>query len=329
MRPRFTHEETHVEIRHRTVEVNGIVLHLAESGTGPLVLLLHGFPELWYSYRHQLPCLAEAGYHAVAPDLRGYGRSSAPRDRHSYTQTTIVGDIVALITALGADSAVVVGHDWGSPVASNTGLFRPDLVRGVVLLSVPYQPRGETDMLSWLERTQGRNNYQTYFQTDAARAELDADLRHSLRSILVGLSGDNPNRLRTSTADGFLPTVGKLPDELPSWLSEDDLDVYVDGFSRNGFLGPLNWYRVSRENWTQLAAWHHAPLRPPTLFVGGTKDPVMSWPGMQAQVERLAGATVPNLVRATLLDGCGHWTQQERPDEVNQELLAFLDLLDS
>jgi pimeloyl-ACP methyl ester carboxylesterase len=189
-------------------------------------------------------------------------------------------------------------------------------------LSVPYAPRSSTDILTGLEQALGPHNYQSYFQTDAAQQELEADVRRTMRTTLIGLSGDNPDR-GSSTVEGWRAMMGDLPDGLPSWLSAEDLDVYTERFEATGFLGALNWYRVSRTNWELLAPWHHAPLLAPTLFVGGDADPVLAWPGMRDYVGRMQ-AVVPNLTRAEILEGCGHWTQQERPDEVNELLLEFL-----
>ena len=314
------------EITQRTLEVGGIHMRILEAGSGPLVLLLHGFPELGYSYRHQLTALAAAGYHAVAPDQRGYGGTDAPTDPGQYTQLHLAGDAIRLAQELGAEEFVVVGHDWGSPVAAHVGLFRPDIVRGVVLLSVPYQPRGNTDTLSALEGALGPDNYQSYFQTDAAQRELEADPRRTMLASLIGISGDSaPDEEKMQTAEqGWFAMMGPVPDELPSWLTEEDLDHYAQEFGRTGFLGGLNWYRIQRTNWELLAPWHRAPLLPPSLFVGGTLDPVLRWPGARKRVERLS-SVMPNLVRAEMLEGCGHWTQQERRDTVNEMLLEFID----
>ena len=165
-------------VTHRFVETNGIRMHIAEEGEGPLVILCHGFPESWYSYRHQLRTLAAAGYHAVAPDQRGYGQTDAPADIGQYSLLHLAGDVVGLAEALGGGPFVVVGHDWGSPVASTVGLFRPDLVRGVALLSVPYLPRGDADVLSSLVELLGPNNYQVFFQEPGvAEAVLEANVR--------------------------------------------------------------------------------------------------------------------------------------------------------
>jgi pimeloyl-ACP methyl ester carboxylesterase len=316
-----------VEISQRLVDINGIRMHVVEAGSGPLVVLLHGFPELSYSYRHQIEPLAQAGYHVVAPDLRGYGQTDAPVDPSQYTQLHLVGDVVGLIQALDASEAVVVGHDWGSPLASNVSLFRPDLVRGVVLLSVPYMPRGEVDAITGMERAMGADNYQSYFQTNAAQVELEKDVRRTLFTTLVGMSGDNPEPPRGMSArGGFLAMMDDLPDEFPNWLTEADLDHYSSHFARTGFLGGLNWYRAARLNWELMAPWHRAPLPAPALFVGGARDPVLAWPGLRTYIERM-DALIPRLQRSVILDGCGHWIQQERPERTNELLLEFLEVL--
>lgn len=313
-----------MSISHRFVDTNGIRMHIAEEGVGPLVVLCHGFPESWYSYRHQLKALASAGYHAVAPDQRGYGQTDAPEDARQYSLLHLAGDIVGLVQALDAERCVVVGHDWGSPVASAVGLYRPDLVRGVALLSVPYMPRGGSDQLTALTELLGPNNYQVFFQEPGvAEAALEADVRASILGSLIGGSGDAPEVNTLSDVSGGY-TFGHATGPLPEWLTNEDVDYFTTEFERTGFRGGLNWYRNSRQNWELGAAWHKAPLLPPSLFVGGDRDLVLNWPGFRDLVGRLRVISMPNLTRAEVLEGCGHWTQQERPTEVNELLLEFL-----
>jgi pimeloyl-ACP methyl ester carboxylesterase len=313
------------EITHRVVEVGGLRLHLAEAGPadGPVVLLLHGFPECWYSWRHQLHALAEAGFHAVAPDQRGYARSDAPAAIDAYTVLHLVGDAVGVLDALGADRAVVVGHDWGAPVAWHTALLRPDRVRGVAGLSVPFRPRSSTRPTEALARRFGPGYYQLYFQTPGvADAELAADPRATFRRLLSGTSGgsDAP-ALVVAPGGGFLDACPE-PAHLPDWLGEADLDVYESEYTGNGFTGGLNWYRNIDRNWALTAAWHRAPLTPPALYLAGSQDVVVAGADFDALVTSMRDS-VADLRSATLLPGCGHWTQQERPDEVSAALVDF------
>jgi pimeloyl-ACP methyl ester carboxylesterase len=315
-------------VNHRVVETNGIQMHIAEMGEGPLVVLLHGFPESWYSWRHQLPALAAAGYHAVAPDQRGYGQTDRPAEPEKYTQLHLVGDVIGLLDALGEERAVVVGHDWGAPVAWNTALLRPDRTRGVVGLSVPYAPRGPISMLPAMRAALGDGFYMQYFQAPGvADTELARDVRTTLRRILYGGSGDAPHGSGTAQpvvppGKGFLDLMPD-PETLPDWLTEADIDVFVSEFERAGFTGGLNWYRAIDLTWELMAAWQGAVVTPPALYVAGDRDLVVNFPGMAQFIPHLQ-TVVPNLTRTIILPGVGHWTQQERPAEVNAALLEFL-----
>ena len=316
-----------MDITHRTIHTNGIEMHVAEAGEGPLVLLLHGFPELWYSFRHQLGALAAAGYRAVAPDLRGYGTTDAPSAVHEYTLLHLAGDIVGQLRALEEDSAVVVGQDWGSPLATTVALFRPDLVRGLAMLSTPYFPRGDTDFLSELTAKLGPDNYQVFFQEPGlAEAAFEANVRVTVLGALLGISGEAAEVHTTAEVDGTT-----MPDHsdkvLPGWLSEADVDYYTVEFSRTGYRGALNWYRNHRQNWEYMAAWHQAPIKVPAMFVGGDRDPVLNWPGTRALVDTLGHRLIPDLRASVVLAGCGHWIPQERPAETNDLLLEFLSRL--
>ena len=319
-------------------------MHIAEAGHGPLVLLLHGFPESWYSWRHQLIALAAAGYHAVAPDQRGYGETGPPAraghdiaghdgaghdgaaydgpgqdDVASYTMLHLTGDVIALMDALGAEQAVVAGHDWGAPVAWHTALFRPDRVRGVIGLSVPYRPRGSSAPIAALRRTLGESFYMVYFQQPGvADAELSRDPAATFRKVLYSLSGDAPGMGLIPAGGGFLDSATE-PEQLPAWLSQADIDAYVGQYAQAGFTGPLNWYRNLDRNWELTAAWQHARITTPALFVAGDRDPVLGF----ARMDGLE-AVLPALTRAVILPGCGHWTQQERPDEVSAAMIEFL-----
>lgn len=314
-------------LRHRFVETNGIRMHIAEQGEGPLVILCHGFPESWYSWRHQLKALAEAGYHAVAPDQRGYGQTDRPQQIAQYTQLHLVGDIIGLMDALGEQQAVIAGHDWGAPVAWNTALLRPDRIRGVIGLSVPYTPRGPVSTTTVFREAIGPRFYFLFFQEPGvAEKGLEENVRSSVRRILYSASGDAP---RGEGIIGMVPEGGSFvsnaidPETLPSWLTEADIDFYTKEFERTGFTGGLNWYRATDLTWELMAPFAGEPVTPPALYVAGDRDGVVSFPGMQQLIPNLK-MFVPNLRQTIMLPGCGHWTQQERPDDVNKAMIEFI-----
>jgi pimeloyl-ACP methyl ester carboxylesterase len=311
-------------IEHRILDVRGLRMHLAEAGSGPLVVLLHGFPESWYSWRHQITALADAGYHVVAPDQRGYGGTDAPADATTYTMPHLVGDVIGLLDTLGEAKAVVVGHDWGAPVAWHTAQLRPDRVRGVAGLSVPFRPRGSKRPTEVMRATIGGGFYMLYFQEPGvADAELNADPRRTLRMLLYSASADAHRRPPIVPAGGGFLDTCQDPEELPQWLTEADLDVFASDYAKSGFTGGLNWYRNIDRTWELLAAWHRAPITPPAIYIGGEQDLVVNGPGTREYLPTMTDA-VPNLRRSVLLPDCGHWTQQERPAEVTAELLDFL-----
>jgi pimeloyl-ACP methyl ester carboxylesterase len=316
------------EVSHRSVQTNGIGMHIAEQGEGPLVVLLHGFPESWYSWRHQLPALAAAGYHAVAPDLRGYGRTDRPAEVERYSQLHLVGDVIGLLDALDEQEAVLVAHDFGTAVAWNAALLRPDRVRGVVALSVPYLPRGPVSALAGLRQALGDGFYMQYLQEPGvAEAELDKDARASLARFFHWGFGDSPQA--AGPTPPVVPAGGRLfdmmpePAALPEWLTEADLDAYAADYARTGFTGGLNWWRTLDLSWELTAPWQGAPMTVPALYVHGDRDGSVSLPGMDQLIPNLQ-YLVPNLRGTVVLPGTGHWTQQERPEEVNAELLKFL-----
>ncbi len=317
------------ELAHRFVSTNGIRMHIAEQGEGPLVILCHGFPESWYSWRHQLAALAEAGFHAVAPDMRGYGQTDQPEQIAQYTQFHTVGDMIGLIDALGAEQAVIAGHDWGAPVAWNTAMMRPDRVRGVIGLSVPYLPRGPVSTLTAMKAVLGERFYMNYFQQPGvAEADLERDVRSSVLGALIGASGDAPPGQSWSAVIPEAGMAASVPYDLPlpSWLTPADVDFYTAEFERTGYRGGLNWYRTIDLSWELMAPYAGAKVLPPALYVAGDKDGVVQFPGMQDLLSALP-IFIPNLKRTIMLPGCGHWTQQERPNEVNAALIEFLKAL--
>jgi pimeloyl-ACP methyl ester carboxylesterase len=315
------------DIKHVTVETNGIRMHVAEAGEGPLVVLCHGFPESWYSWRHQLTALAQAGYRAVAPDMRGYGKTDGPEEIGKYTLLHLVGDMVGLVDALGERQAVIVGHDWGAPVAWHAALLRPDRFRAVAGLSVPFRARSPTRPTTVMARTDEELFYQLYFQEPGlAEAEFERDVRETMRRVLYGISGDCPeggsNFGMVPRKGGFLSRMAD-PATVPPWLSEADIDFYAGEFARTGFRGGLNWYRNIDASWELLAPFAGAQVTVPALYVAGDRDPVVYFKGMDQTIANLA-KNVPKLRGTIMLPGCGHWTQQERAGEVNAALIDFL-----
>lgn len=316
------------QIQHRAVQTNGIQMHIAEQGEGPLVVLLHGFPESWYSWRHQLPALAAAGYRAVAPDLRGYGQTDRPIAAEQYSQLHLVGDVIGLLDVLEERQAVLVGHDFGTSVAWNAALMRPDRIRGVVSLSVPYLPRGPVSALTAMRGALGDGFYMQYLQQPGiAEAELEQNVRSSLLRIFHWGFGNSPQA--AAPVMPVVPANGKLFDlmperaALPGWLTETDLDHYTAEFSRTGFTGGLNWWRTIDLSWELTAPWQGAPMTPPATYIHGDRDGSTQLPGMDQLIPNLK-YLVPGLTGTTVLPNVGHWTQQEAPGEVNAELLKFL-----
>jgi pimeloyl-ACP methyl ester carboxylesterase len=326
-------------MKHLVLDARGTRIHCVEEGTGPLVLMVHGFPESWYSWRHQIPVIAAAGFRAVAIDVRGYGRSAAPLEVSAYGMLSHVTDNLGVVEALGEDSAIIVGHDWGSPIAAHSALLRPDVFTAVALLSVPYHPPSKTNTMDafaaaarFAETVTGFEEefYIEYFQEPGrAEAEIEADARTWLRGFYIGASGDHPTGGRAADG-GSMATVkkgGQLRDRLPldapmpAWLTEEDLDFYVSEFEHTGFRGPLNRYRNVPRDWVDLQPWRAQPIIVPSLFIGGDRDgPTV----MGADAIAKYSTTLPGLRGSHILERCGHWVQQERPKETNELLVDWL-----
>ena len=316
-----------LSVQHRMVEANRIRLHVAELGEGPAVVLCHGWPETWYSWRHQLQALAAAGFRVLAPDMRGYGRSDRPEAIEAYTQLHIVGDMVGLLDALEIAEAAIIGHDWGAPAAWHSALMRPDRFRAVAGLSVPYRPRGKVSAIEAFKAGGMENIYMMYFQEPGvAEREFERDVARTLSSVYYSASGSLPAdkhwRPFVPQGKGLLDTGFDAPMPLP-WLSEADLAEYVRDFTASGFRGGLNWYRNLHRNWELMAPFAAAPIAQPSLFVAGARDGVIRMPGMRTSAEELR-PMLPGLTRSVIIDGVGHWVQQEAPDQVNALLIEFL-----
>jgi pimeloyl-ACP methyl ester carboxylesterase len=314
-------------VRERTISTNGVDLHVVEAGEqgAPVVLLCHGFPELAYSWRHQIPALAEAGYHVLAPDQRGYGQSSRPSAIEDYDIVNLTADACGVLDAVGAESAVFVGHDWGSMVVWQSALLHPERVRAVCGMSVPFAPRGPMPPTELMKMAFGDGFfYILYFQEPGvADANLGADPARTMRGMLAGLEIPEGQTLDASalaqpSGAGFVERLPQ-PEKLPAWLSEDELDHYIAEFSRTGFTGGINWYRNFDRNWKATEHLDGAHVTQPSLFIGGKLDPVlvMSPPG-------LGNDHLDDHRGDVIIDGAGHWVQQEKPAEVNDALLAWL-----
>jgi pimeloyl-ACP methyl ester carboxylesterase len=311
--------------RERYVDVNGVRLRVTEAGDrgAPVVLLVHGFPDLAYAWRRQVPVLADAGFHVLAPDQRGYGGSSRPDAVTDYDIVRLTDDLVGLLDEVGAQRAVVVGHDWGAILAWHLPLLHPDRVSAVAGLSMPPVPRPRRAPTAALRRTFGEHFfYMLHVQEPGvADGEMDRDPATTLRRIM---SAPDPGdaaamaRMHAPGPEGFVDRIPE-PGGLPPWISRPEFDHYVAEFSRTGFTGPLNWYRNLDRNWELTASPPAATITVPALFVGGTADPALT-------VNRPARAreVVVGDYREVMISGAGHWLQQERPDEVNAALLEFL-----
>ena len=313
------------EISQRRVATNGIELNIAEQGAddAPLVLMLHGFPESWYSWRHQFAPLAAAGFHAVAPDMRGYGKSDRPEEISAYNQVEVMRDIIGLIPALGYETAVVFGHDWGAPTAWGCALNYPEQVSAVGALSVPFSPRSPVQpMPAMRELFKGQFFYQLYFfEPGVAEAEFEADIRTSLKKFLIMGAGETDlSGLPQKGPDDDLLSGLPNPATLPGWLSEADLDFYANEFSRSGMRGPLNYYRNHDLTW-EMTEGAPTEIHQPAMFVAGDRDGVIM---MAAQALQDMPKHVKDLRTNRLIPGIGHWTQQEAPQAVNEEMLKFL-----
>jgi pimeloyl-ACP methyl ester carboxylesterase len=319
-----------VPATERIIETNGVKLHTVEAGQpgAPVVVLAHGFPELAYSWRHQIPVLAAAGYRVLAPDQRGYGRSTRPGDIADYNIAELCADVIGLLDDVGAERAVLIGHDWGAPVAWSSAQLHPDRVAAVVGLSVPPVPRAQIPPTEAFRKTFGDNFfYMLYFQEPGvADAELGADPAKVMRRMMGGLrpTGDQAAAMRMIRPgpEGFVERLPE-PDGLPSWISAEELDHYIAEFKRTGFTGGLNWYRNLDRNWEIMANALAPTIAVPALFIAGADDPVLGFMRRERAAEVVTGP-----YREVIIEGAGHWLQQERPDQVNEVLLDFLSGLE-
>lgn len=317
----------HDQFDLQKIETNGVTLRAAVEGEGPLVIMVHGWPELWYSWRHQIKPVAEAGYRVVAPDVRGYGGSDKPEAVEAYDMATIMADITGLIDAFGEEKAILIGHDWGAPIVWNTSALHPDRVAAVAALSVPYRKRGPVSQIDiWRKLYAGKFFYQLYFQDEGvAEAELEADVRTSLRKIYFAGSGDaaESEGWIDRPADGGMLDTLVDPDPFPAWMTDADLDYFVANFEAGGFRGPLNRYRNQARDFEMLPDMGAAPITQPSCFIAGSRDIVRKFVRPHDPYENVS-ENCTDFRAKTVIDGVGHWVQQEAPADVNAALLAFL-----
>ncbi|XP_015891892.1 uncharacterized protein LOC107426279 [Ziziphus jujuba] len=309
------------KIQHSTIKTNGINMHIASIGTGPAVLLLHGFPELWYSWRHQLLSLSYLGYRAIAPDLRGFGDSDAPPLPASYTGLHIVGDLVGLLDHLGIDQVFLAGHDWGAVIAWYFSLFRPDRVKAVIILSVPYWPRNPAvKFVEGFRNLFGDDYYICRFQEpgEAEKVFASQDIEKLFEKVLT--IGPDPRCVSKALGFGDF----EAPGPLPSWLSPDDVKFYATTFKETGFTGGLNYYRSLDLTWDLTAAWTGAQIKVPAKFISGDQDIVYNIPGIKEYIHNGGfNRDVPSL-EVVVMEGVGHFINQEKPDQVTAHIYEFI-----
>ncbi|KAK4772263.1 hypothetical protein SAY86_014038 [Trapa natans] len=313
------------EVNHLRIKTNGIWIHAAELGVqgSPLVILLHGFPEMWFSWRYQMRFLADRGYHVVVPDMRGYGDSDSPPSAESYTIFHLVGDIVGLIDHFGQQQALIIGQDWGAVVAWFLSLFRPDKVKGLVALSTPYLPRSPIKTTETFKQL-GEGFYISQFQS-AGRAER-AFARYDYLTVMKKLLLINKTDLLIAPEGVEIVDYLETPSFLPPWISEEDLQVYADKFQESGFTGPLNYYRAMDLNWELVGPWQGAKILVPVKFIVGDKDIGFDTAGTRDYIHGdIFRSIVPDL-QVVVLDG-HHFINQEKAEEVSHEILSFFQKL--
>lgn len=314
------------------IRTNGINMHVTEQGDGPLILLCHGFPETSYSWRHQLAPLAIAGYTAVAPDMRGYGKTDNPDNVEAFSIEALVADMVGLLDAYGAENAIIVGNEWGATVAWQTVLRHPNRFHGLVALGVPMMKRAPVPPTSFFPKMDNLELYALYFQKPGiAEAELESNVSESLAKILYGASGEagprqpndgTPNPFgMVNPKDGLLSTL-PLPESPLPWLTSSDLATFSREFETSGFRGGLNYYRNLDKNWELEAAYKDALITTPALYLVGELDTGLSIPGMKEIIDAMP-SMVPNLRSSQVIPGCGHWLPQERPEALSKLIIEF------
>ena len=321
-----------MQLQQQFIQTNGVRYFIKSAGdkTAPLILFLHGFPDSWYSWRHQLTAMAEAGYYAVAPDMLGCGETDAPMEIERYSQDEMAKDIAGLITALGHEQAIIVGHDLGASLTWQICLLYPEKVKAVVALSIPYGGRALAKPIPHMKKVFGdKFFYILYFQEQGiAEKEFDADVRETLLRIYFSLgaegsematqfvASDNPK-----SAEKYLDTT-MLPERLPDWLSEADLAYYVSRYEKEGFRGIINWYRCLDIYWERTPHLADKKITQPTYFIAGRQDPITHM--VRKAIKRLP-TIVEDLRGVEFFDNCGHWISCEQTELLNEKIVKFVD----
>lgn len=320
----------------RMIETNGIRVRAAMQGEGPLVVMVHGFPESWYSWRHQMAPLAAAGFSVCAIDVRGYGGSDKPHAAEAYSMANMTADVAGVIDALSPEApAVVIGHDWGAPIAWHTAVLHPGKVRGVAGLSVPYYalpPAPLSHIFKAMFTDQGKFFYMAYFQQEGvAEAEFEADVRGALRRLYYAASADADGRWGGGDKPVGEPMLQGLPDPdpFPPWLTPADIDYFAGEFERSGFRGPINRYRNFERDWAMMSGVTDRIIHQPSLFIAGANDMVLKMFGDGSADTLVANmqAVLSDFRGARIVPNCGHWTQQEAPDATTGHLIDWLATL--
>lgn len=314
----------------RTIDAGKAKIRAVVKGEGPLVVMVHGFPESWYSWRHQIEPVAAAGYQVAAIDVRGYGGSDKPHPIEAYDMEALTGDVAGVIDALSDDgTGILMGHDWGAPIVWNTALSRPEKIKAVAGLSVPFMgvpQKPFTEIFKENFTDKGLFFYQAWFQeVGPPEAEAEKDVRDFLRKFYFGIAGEAPDGSWPMKAHGATLLEGmKDPGVFPAWLTDEDLNYYVAEFEGSGFRGPISRYRNHERDFAWLQQFKGRKLEMPTLLIGGDRDPAFNGFGRIPDPAAFMREHVTDLRSSHILPGCGHWTQQERPAEVNTILLDWL-----
>jgi len=314
-------------LKEKYFNLNNINIYAKEIGEGPLVIMVHGWPESWYSWRYQLKPIADLGYKVLAIDVRGYGQSSKPYEVEKYDMLSLVGDIINIINKENVENAILIGHDWGAPICWSTAALHPDKIKAVIGLSVPHARRGSISNIElWRQIYKDNFFYQTYFQAEGvAEKELEKDIGSSLRKIYYWISAEGHDaKVRTNFDKNSELLDGLIdPDPFPDWLTSHDLDFYINEFKNSGFRGPINRYRNQDRDWEKIPELSTLQIEVPSFFIGGGKDSVRKFLKGYDMYEN-PGKNCTNFYGKLIIEEAGHWVQQEAPQKTTDGIISFL-----